>query len=41
MGSTGQRKSGAIPAVKEVLFDGERIFTNNGAFVRVYDFYKG
>jgi hypothetical protein len=41
MGSVKERQAGRIPAVKEVLFDGERCITNNGAFIRVYDFYTG
>jgi hypothetical protein len=41
MGSVKERKSNAIPPVKEVVFDGERCITNNGKFVRVYDFFTG
>ncbi|OHT09224.1 hypothetical protein TRFO_21963 [Tritrichomonas foetus] len=40
-GSIGQRKTGEIDAVKQVVFDGERLITNMNKFVRVYDFYTG
>jgi hypothetical protein len=41
MGSIKDRKSNAILPVKEVVFDGERCITNNGQFVRVYDYFNG
>ncbi|KAH0789598.1 hypothetical protein GPJ56_006484 [Histomonas meleagridis] len=40
-GSIAQRKRGEIGPVKQVVFDGERLITNMGSFVRVYDFYTG
>ena len=38
-GSVGARKRGDIGPIKQVVFDGERLITNMGTFVRVYDFY--
>lgn len=40
-GSVAQRKRGDIGKIKQVLFDGERLITNNESFIRVYDFYSG
>ena len=40
-GSIGARKRNEIGPIKQVVFDGERIVTNMGTFVRVYDFYTG
>lgn len=40
-GSVAQRKRGDIGKIKQIIFDGERLITNNGSFVRVYDFYTG
>lgn len=40
-GSVGARKRGEIGSIKQVVFDGERLITNMGTFVRVYDFYTG
>lgn len=40
-GSVGARKRGEIGPIKQIIFDGERLITNVGSFVRVYDFYTG
>ena len=40
-GSIAQRKRGEIGPIKQVIFNGEKIITNMGKFVRVYDFYTG